>query len=267
MSVNPEPDPVAARVLSSSELADIASFGVERATELGDCSFRPGDADYDLFVVLEGEVQVVAGSRTRSSSPRSDPAGLWRADAAHRTAPLPDRRVTRPGRVLVIEQSEFRRLMSVRPALAETISPRWSPDASACARAGSQHDSGHRVAVLAPGDEPAGVRRALSASPHAWIDLEDAEDVSQLLSSMGLRPQDTPVVITRTECCAGPPRRRSRTPSGSRSSPHRASSSTSSSWAAAPPASPPPSTAQHSVRGDDNGRVVRGALPCCSAAG
>jgi thioredoxin reductase len=34
MSTNraPEPDPVAARVLSSSELADIATFGVERAT-------------------------------------------------------------------------------------------------------------------------------------------------------------------------------------------------------------------------------------------
>src|SRR6267154_1932698 len=30
-------------------------------------------------------------------------------------------RVTRPGRVLVIEQTEFRRLMTQRPALAETI--------------------------------------------------------------------------------------------------------------------------------------------------
>jgi thioredoxin reductase (NADPH) len=34
--------------------------------------------------------------------------------------------------------------------------------------------------------------------PHTWIDLEDADDVDVLLASMGLRPVDTPVVITAT---------------------------------------------------------------------
>ena len=39
---------------------------------------------------------------------------------------------------------------------------------------------------------------ARSHLAHAWIDLEDAEDVGVLLASMGLRPTDTPVVITPT---------------------------------------------------------------------
>ena len=33
---------------------------------------------------------------------------------------------------------------------------------------------------------------------HTWIDLEDADDIEVLLASMGLRPVDTPVVITPT---------------------------------------------------------------------
>ncbi len=39
---------------------------------------------------------------------------------------------------------------------------------------------------------------------HTWIDLEDAEDVDALLQTMGLRPQDTPVVITPTEILRRP---------------------------------------------------------------
>ena len=33
---------------------------------------------------------------------------------------------------------------------------------------------------------------------HSWIDLEEADDVEVLLASMGLRPVDTPVVVTST---------------------------------------------------------------------
>jgi len=65
MSANPEPDPVAERLLGGSELADIASFGAERPTGLGDVLFQAGDADYDLFVVVEGEVQDLASSSAR----------------------------------------------------------------------------------------------------------------------------------------------------------------------------------------------------------
>ena len=32
--------------------------------------------------------------------------------------------------------------------------------------------------------------------PHLWVDLEDADDVDVLLASMGVRPVDTPVVVT-----------------------------------------------------------------------
>ena len=63
LNLNSSAIPSPARVLSSSELADIASFGLARATELGDLLFQAGDADSYLSVVSEGEVQAVAGEQ------------------------------------------------------------------------------------------------------------------------------------------------------------------------------------------------------------
>src|ERR1035441_7257507 len=110
-------------VLSASALSEITPFGTERAVAAGQLLFEAGEASYDLFVVLEGEVEIV-----RFDSPDAvviveyGPGGfvgeLNLLTGQRRTLTC---RVTRPGRVLVIAEAEFRRLMSVRPALAETI--------------------------------------------------------------------------------------------------------------------------------------------------
>jgi thioredoxin reductase (NADPH) len=76
MSGIPEPDPVAARVLSSSELAEISSFGVARAMKPGDVLFQAGDADYDLFVLLAAEVQVLAGEHDETVIATFGPGGF-----------------------------------------------------------------------------------------------------------------------------------------------------------------------------------------------
>ncbi len=46
-------------VLRASELSEIAAFGTERPVAAGQLLFQAGEASYDLFVVLEGEVEVV----------------------------------------------------------------------------------------------------------------------------------------------------------------------------------------------------------------
>ncbi|MGO9763205.1 MAG: NAD(P)/FAD-dependent oxidoreductase [Solirubrobacteraceae bacterium] len=104
--------------------------------------------------------------------------------------------MSRAGRVLAIEQDEFRRLMSVRPAIADIIfgalvarrqSLRSGEGAETIRIIGSRYSS-----------EAMSLRTFAEHSrlAHTWIDLEDAEDVDAVLTSMGLRPQDTPVVIT-----------------------------------------------------------------------
>ena len=79
--------------------------------------------------------------------------------------------------------------MSVRPALAETIfaALRRQTRAAALGR-GSQDDPRHNGPPYSP--EVISLRAFAEHSriAHAWIDLEDAEDVSQLLSSMAVRP-------------------------------------------------------------------------------
>ena len=45
--------------LSEPQLAELAPFGTERAVAAGDVLYAAGDDDYDFFVVLDGEVEIV----------------------------------------------------------------------------------------------------------------------------------------------------------------------------------------------------------------
>ncbi len=194
-------DSAASPVLSASELADMATFGSDRATRAGDLLFQAGDASYDLFVVLEGEVQVVRPSGAdevvvAEFGPASFVGELTLLTGQHRFL---TGRVSQPGRVLVIAQDEFRRLMSVRPALGAIIfnallarreSLRSGEGAQAIRIVGSRYSP-----------EAMSLRSFAEHShlAHTWIDVEDAEDVDSFLAPMGLRAQDVPAVITATE--------------------------------------------------------------------
>lgn len=168
--------------------------------------FEAGEASYDLFVVLEGEVEVGRFDGAEavvivSYGPGGFVGELNLLTGQRRSLGC---RVTKPGRVLVISESEFRRLMSGRPELAEPIfsallarrevlragvgaqairivGSRYSPDAMSL-RSFAEH----------------------SHLAHAWIDVEDAKDADALLASLGLGPQDIPAVITATETLRRP---------------------------------------------------------------
>jgi thioredoxin reductase (NADPH) len=206
MSANSSEDSVASPLLSASELADMAAFGAERATRAGDLLFQAGEASYDLFVVLEGEVQVVRPGGAdevlvAEFGPSSFIGELTLLTGQRRFL---TGRVSLPGRVLVIAQTELRRLMSVRPALSETIfnallarreSLRSGVGAQAIRIVGSRYSS-----------EAMSLRSFAEHShlAHTWIDVEDAEDLDSFLAPMGLQTQDIPAVITATETLRHP---------------------------------------------------------------
>jgi thioredoxin reductase (NADPH) len=199
-------DSVASPQLSASELADMATFGTERATRAGDLLFQAGDASYDLFVVLEGEVQVVRPDGSdevilAEFGPNSFVGELTLLTGQRRFL---TGRVSRPGRVLVIVQAELRRLMSVRPALSETIfnallarreSLRTGEGAEAIRIVGSRYSP-----------EAMSLRSFAEHShlAHTWVDVEDAKDLGSFLAPMGLQAQDIPAVITATETLRHP---------------------------------------------------------------
>jgi thioredoxin reductase (NADPH) len=206
MSASSSGDSVASPLLSASELADMGTFGTERATRAGDLLFQAGDASYDLFVVLEGEVQVVRPGGAdevvvAAFGPSSFIGELTLLTGQRRFL---TGRVSQPGRVLVIVQAELRRLMSVRPALSETIfnallarreSLRSGDGAQAIRIIGSRYSP-----------EAMSLRSFAEHShlAHTWIDVEDAEDLDAFLAPMGLQAQDVPAVITATETLRHP---------------------------------------------------------------
>ncbi|MDQ1432656.1 MAG: thioredoxin reductase [Actinomycetota bacterium] len=192
-----ETDP-AATTLGDAELAELAPYGEERDVAAGDVLFSPADDAYDFWVVVRGEVEIV----------RPDPAGdalvavhgdgrfLGELSLLTGQRPYLTARVSRPGRVLRVPIAEFRRLMSEKAELADVIF-RTLMARREMLRAG---EGARAVKVIGSRFDPAALAlRAFAGRahlPHVWIDLEDADDVDVLLASMGVRPSDTPVVVT-----------------------------------------------------------------------
>ena len=193
-------------VLRASELAEIAAFGNERPVAAEQLLFEAGEASYDLFVVLEGEVEIVRVDGAEAVliaayGPGGFAGELNLLTGQRRTLSC---RVTKPGRVLVIPEAEFRRLMSSRPALADTIFSallarrevlRSGEGAQAIRIVGSRY-SPEAMSLRAFAEH--------SHLAHAWVDVEDAEELDVLLASMALTPQDIPAVITATEILRRP---------------------------------------------------------------
>ncbi len=206
MSAVEDLDPGAFPALSAAELAEIAAFGSERQTAAGELLFEAGEASYDLFVVLEGEVEVVRTDGAEAivivAYGRSGFVGeLNLLTGQRRTLSC---RVSKAGRVLVIAEPEFRRLMSGRPALADKIFNallarrevlRTGEGAQAIRIVGSRY-SPEAMSLRAFAEH--------SHLAHAWIDVEDTKDVDSLLASLGLGREDVPAVITATETLRRP---------------------------------------------------------------
>jgi thioredoxin reductase (NADPH) len=206
MSVPDNRDAAASPLLSASELSEIAQFGTERRVAEGELLFQVGEETHDLFVMLEGEVEVLRSDDTDEVpilvfGPGSFVGELTLLTGQRRFLNC---RVTESGRVLAIAEPEFRRLMSQRPALADTIFGalvarreilRSGAGAQVIRIIGSRYSS-EAMSLRAFAEH--------SRIPHTWIDVEEAEDVDALLKSIDLRPQDTPVVITPTEILRRP---------------------------------------------------------------
>jgi thioredoxin reductase (NADPH) len=206
MSAHDGQDAVAFPVLSASELSEITAFGTEEPAAAGQLLFQAGEASYDLFVLLEGEVEVVRVDGTDAVVIASyGPGGfVGELNLLTRQRRSLSCRVTLAGRVLVIAEAEFRRLMSVRPALADTIFSalvarreilRSGEGAQAIRIVGSRY-SPEAMSLRAFAEH--------SHLAHAWVDLEDADEADVLLASLGLLPQDIPAVITATEILRRP---------------------------------------------------------------
>jgi thioredoxin reductase (NADPH) len=206
MSTPDSRDPVAFPVLGAAQLAEISAYGSEMPTTAGQLLFEVGDASNDLFVFLEGHAEIVPvdtpDAPVIASYGPGDFAGELNLLTGQRR--YVNCRVTVPGRVLVIAQSEFRRLMSERPTLAGTIFNALLARREVL-RAGAGAEA-IRIIGSRYSPEAMSLRTFAEHShlAHTWIDVEDAEDAAALVASMGLAPQDIPAVVMATDTLRRP---------------------------------------------------------------
>ncbi|HTZ65838.1 MAG TPA: FAD-dependent oxidoreductase [Solirubrobacteraceae bacterium] len=199
-------DDVAFPVLSASELDELRPFGVEQPVAGGSMLFEAGEASWDLFVLLEGRAEVVAPSAAEAEPIATyGPGGFaGELNLLTRQRRSLSCRVTEAGRVLVIAEDQFHRLMAARPLLGEKIF-----NALLARREILREGEGAQaIRIVGSRYSPEAMSlRAFADHSHlaaAWIDVEDAEDQQALLESLGLSMQDTPAVITATETLRRP---------------------------------------------------------------
>jgi thioredoxin reductase (NADPH) len=184
--------------LDEQTLADLMPFGSVRPVESGEVLYRAGEPTPDFFVVLEGEVEIVRQDEGSDLVVTAHGPGrflgelnLLTGQRAFLTA-----RASQAGRVLAIELATFRELMSTRPDFSDTVFRafvarreilRSGEGAGAIRIVGSRY-SAEAMALRAFANR--------SRLAHTWIDLEDIADAPVYLASIGMRPQDVPVVFT-----------------------------------------------------------------------
>jgi thioredoxin reductase (NADPH) len=201
MSARGDRDAIAFAVLSEPQLAEIAAFGSEREMKAGETLFEGGDASYDLFVVIAGHAEVVRPYGDEREVIASYGPGGFAGELNLLTGQRRylSCRVTEDGRVLVVGEHEFRRLMSVSPGLADTIFNALLARREIL-RLGAGSEA---IRIVGSRFSPPAMRLRSFAEhsriAYAWIDVDDAEDPERLLAGMGLAATDLPAVISPTE--------------------------------------------------------------------
>jgi thioredoxin reductase (NADPH) len=183
-------------VLDAAQLEVLSSYGTEHAVSPGDVLFAEGDETYDLIVVLEGEVQIVAnaGQPAETLIATYGPGGflgeisLLTGQRAFLAA------VARtPGKVLRIPVAQVRVVMAQEPPLSELLLRTFLLRHANLTRIGSgltligsrfAPDTRRILEVLA--------RNRLAST---WLDLEGSPQAEAMLRELDVPVDALPIVI------------------------------------------------------------------------
>jgi thioredoxin reductase (NADPH) len=177
--------------LSQEQIERLSAHGDRRPTEAREVLFRAGDTDYDFYVVLEGKVATESEDGVIAVHGPGRFLGelsLLTGQAAFFTAV-----VRAPGEVLVVPVARLRALVGADPALGDMILRAY------LLRREMLIGLGAGFKIVGSRFSPATRRlrefAARNRLPHRWIDLENDPDAEALLRSLGIGPDETPVVI------------------------------------------------------------------------
>jgi thioredoxin reductase (NADPH) len=185
--------------LDETQFRRLGAYGSEQAAAAGDEPFRAGDAEYDLIVVLEGAVDVIAPAVgpepeavivTLSAPDWVGELSLLTGEAATLTA-----RVSQAGRIARVSPQALRRLMDEDPELSDLLLRELL-----ARRDRLRHSAAAQTLTIvgsAVGSASLALRTYASrlALPHQWIDVATAAGEA-LLRATGCDGTRLPLIIT-----------------------------------------------------------------------
>ncbi len=182
--------------LTADQITRLTALGQQRIAPAREHLFHAGDRDCDFYVVLSGTVAVVeadgtAGNRVISvhgSGRFLGELGLLTGEAAYYGAVA-----LAEAAVLAVPVDRLRELVARDPALGDLILRAFLIRRSLLVGLGV----GLRVIGSRYSPDARRLRdfAARNRLPAQWLDLEDDVDAESLLRQLGIRPEDTPIVI------------------------------------------------------------------------
>jgi thioredoxin reductase (NADPH) len=191
--------------LDDAQIKALAFDGERRRTAAGEVLYREGDQNRDFIVVLSGTVAIVDAYGEPDervvavygpgrflgelSTITGQPAFLTAA-------------VREPGEVLVVPVERLRRRVLEEPALGDVILRAYLTRRSLLIELGT----GMRIVGSRFSPDTRRLREfaARNRLPHRFVDVEKDPDAEALLQSLGVAPEETPVVIWRHEVLRNP---------------------------------------------------------------
>jgi thioredoxin reductase (NADPH) len=186
------------RALTAGEIERLRGHGSLRRAAPGDVIFRPGDLAQDLVVILEGQIEVVAGAADDEALVVRHGAGSFLGEMSMLTEQRAylTARVTQPAELLVIDHVELRRVFATEPELSDLILQTFVARRLALVEGEGAHSLQLYGSRFSPRTNALRAFLSRVGQPHQWIDLEDAPDAVALLDRCHVSKDDTPVVIT-----------------------------------------------------------------------
>ncbi|OUS97723.1 FAD-dependent oxidoreductase [Rhodococcus sp. NCIMB 12038] len=187
--------------LTDDQVATLETGGTRRSVHAGEVLIREGAPSHDFFVILSGKVAVVdegTGDGERRILRLHGPGrflgelGLLEGQVAFFTA-----EAIEDGEVLVVPAERVRELVAHDPVLSDLILRAYLVRRHLLIGLGS----GFRIIGSCYSPDTLRLREFAMRNrlPHRWIDLEQDERAEQLLRSLDVAPEDTPVVIWHGE--------------------------------------------------------------------
>ena len=186
--------------LSEAQIAVLTGCGQRRPTRAGEVLIAEGERDRDFFVVVSGLVAVVEGYGTaaerviRVHGPGRflDELGLLTGQPAFVSSV-----VYEAGEVIAVPLPALRDQVSKDPKLSDLIVRAYLARRELLIGLGT----GFKIIGSRYSPQTRRLREfaARNRLPHAWIDLEEDPATEDLLRQLGVGPDETPVVIWRSE--------------------------------------------------------------------